>query len=131
MAKIHGAQLTKVSVLFICDQLTITYTSLIYEILFNPLSTLFHGVWSEIQPSDREGVFRKSSFEFLKRLAPTLNVNASQSRRESVYKIARQEVEGFTHLLKIYLSYVKDADLNNEEIFYTFILVYTDFGKVC
>ena len=62
-------------------------------------------------------MFRKSSSEFFKRLAPNLNVNASQSRRESVHKIARQEIEGFTHLLKIYINSVKDADLDDEEIF--------------
>ena len=46
----------------------------------NPLSdTLFNGVWSEIQPLDRAGVFRKSSFEFLKCLASTLNTAALQS----------------------------------------------------
>ena len=68
LAEIYGAQLTKGSVLFICDLLTNTYTSLIYDTLFNPLSdTLFefqNGVWSEMQTSDREVVFRKNSFEF-------------------------------------------------------------------
>ena len=72
---------------------------------------------SEIQPSDIEGIFRKSSFEFLKRFAPTLNANASHSRKESVHKIARQEIEGFTHLLKIYISSVTDENLNEEEVF--------------
>ena len=55
---------------FIWDPLTDTYISLMCDTLFNPLSdTLFeflNGVWSEIQPLDRTGVFRKSSFEFLK-----------------------------------------------------------------
>ena len=71
-----------------------------------------------MQPPDREGIIRKSSFEFLKRLAPTLNANTSHSRKISVHKIARQEIEGFTHLLKIYIyiSSVTDADLNEEEI---------------
>ena len=57
--------------------------------------TLFEflkGVCSEIQPSNTEGIFRKSSFEFLKHLAPALNTNASQSRKESVHKIGRQEI---------------------------------------
>ena len=39
--------------------------------------TLFeflHGVWSEIQPLDREGIFRKSSFNFLKHLALLLTL---------------------------------------------------------
>ena len=89
--------------------------------LFNPLSeTLFeflNRVWSEIQPLDREGVFRKSSFEFLKRLVSTLNANESQSRKESVQKIARQEIEGFSQLLKTYISSVKDADLDDEQSF--------------
>ena len=65
---------------------------------------------------DRQGVFRKSSVEFLKRLTPTLNANASHSRKESVHKVARQEIEGFTNLLKTYISSVKDANLNDEEI---------------
>ena len=106
LVEIYGTQLTKGSVLFICDPLTNNYISLIYDTLFHQLSdTLFHflnGIWSEIQPSDRERIFRKSSFEFLKRLAPTLNANASHSRKESVHKVARYEIEGFTHLLKIY-----------------------------
>ena len=83
---------------------------------------------------DRKEIIRKSSFEFFKRLAPTLNANASNSRKESVHKIARQEIERFTHLLKIYKSSVTDADLNEEEIFdsLTVLLfgIYTDFGKV-
>ena len=81
--EIYRAQLTKGSVLFICDPLTNKYISLIYDTLFNPLSdTLFEtlkGVWSKIPASDRKGIFRKSSFKFLKRLAPTLNANASHS----------------------------------------------------
>ena len=98
-----------------CDLLTNTYIiSLIYDSLFNPLSdTLFeflNGICSEIQPLDRTGVFRKSAFEFIKRLASTLNTAAQQSRKESVHKIARQEKEGFTHLLKLYTSSVKDAE---------------------
>ena len=61
-------------------------------------------------------VFRKSLFEFLKCLASTLNANASQSRKERVQKIARQAIEGFTDLLKIYITSVKDAYLDDEEI---------------
>ena len=121
LVEIDGTQLTKGSVLFFCDPLTNSFISLIYDTLFHPLSdTLFeflNGIWSEIQPSDREGIFRKSSFEFFKRLAPALKTNASHSRKESVHKIARQEIEGFTQLLKIYISSVTDADLNEEEIF--------------
>ena len=120
LVEIYGALLTKGSVLFICDPLTNTYTSLIYDTLFKSLSdTLFeflNGKCSEKQPSDREVVFRKSSFEFLKRLASTLNSNASQSRKNSVHKTARQEIEGFTHYPKIYITSVKDADLDDEEI---------------
>ena len=105
LVEIYEAQLTKGSVLFICDLFTNKYISLIYDTLFNPLSdTLFefrNGVWSEIQTSDREGIFRKSSFKFLKQLAPTPNANASHSRNQSVHRIARQEIEGFTHLLRI------------------------------
>ena len=55
--------------------------------------------------------------EFLKRLAPTLNTNASHSRKKSPHKIARQEIKGFIHLLEIYISSVTDADLNEEETF--------------
>ena len=65
LVEIYGSQLTKGSVLLICDPLTNTYTSLIYDTLFNPLfDTLFeffNGVWSEIQPLDKEMVFRKTS----------------------------------------------------------------------
>ena len=121
LVEIYGIQLTKGCFFFICDPLTNCYISLIYDTLFHPLSyTLFeflNGIWSEIQPSDREGLFRKSSLEFLKRFAPALKTNASHSRKESVHKFARQEIEGFTQLLKIYISSVKDADLNEEEIF--------------
>ena len=116
----YGDQLTKGTILFLCDPLTNTYISLIYDTLSNPLSdTLFEflkGVWSEMQHLDRAGVFKKSSFEFLQRLASTLNTAALQSWKESVHKIARQEKEGFTHLLKTYISSVKDADLNEEKI---------------
>ena len=119
LVEIYGAQLTKGSVLFICDALTNTYISLIYDILFNPLSdTLFEildGIWSEIHSSDREMVFWKSSFEFHKRPASN-NANASQSRQKNVQKIARQVIKGFTHLLKIYITPVKNADLDDEEI---------------
>ena len=120
LIEIYGAQITKGSVQFICNPLTNTNISLVYDTLFNPLSdSLFeflNGVWSELQPLDRAGVFRKSSFEFLKRLASTLNTAALQSRKECVLKIARQEIEGFTHLFKTYISSVKDTDLNKEEI---------------
>ena len=111
LIEIYGAQLTKGLILFICGALTNTYISLIYDTLFNPLSDILfeflNGIWSEIQPLDRTGVFRKSSIEFLKRLASTLNTAAQQSRRESKHKIARQE---------IYISSLKDADLQAKEI---------------
>ena len=80
-------------------------------------------MWSEIQPSDREGIFRKSFFKFLKRLATALNANASPSRKESGHKITRQEIEGFNHLLKMYISGVTDADLSEEEILDTLTLL--------
>ena len=129
LVEIYGAQLTKSSVLFICDPLTNKYISLVYDTLFHPLSdTLFeflNGIWSEIQLSDREAIFRKSSFKFLKRLAPILNVNATHSQKESVPSIARQEIEGFIHLLKIYIrSSVTDAELNEEQIFDSLTLLY-------
>ena len=38
LVEIYGTQLTKGSVLFICDQLTNNYISLIYDTLFHPLS---------------------------------------------------------------------------------------------
>ena len=120
LVEIYGAQLTKGSVLFFCDHLTNTYTSLIYDTFFNPLpDTLFeflNGVRSEIQPLGREVVFRKSSFAFLKRLASNLNANAPQSRKESVQQNARQEIDGFTHLLRIYTTFLIDADLDDKEI---------------
>ena len=65
---------------------------------------------------------RKSSFKFLKRLATALDANAPPSRNESVQKIVRQEIEGFTQLLKKYISCVPDADLNEEEILGTLTL---------
>ena len=65
LVEIYGTQLTKGSILFIGDPLTNRYISLIYDTLFHPLSdTLFeflHGILSEIQHSDREGLFGKSS----------------------------------------------------------------------
>ena len=90
LVEIYGTQLTKGSVLFICDPLTNNFISLIYDTLFHPLSDtlieFLNGIWSEKQPSDREGIFRKSSFEFLERLAPTLNANASHSRKKAYTK---------------------------------------------
>ena len=87
LVEIYGTQLTKGSVLFICDPLTNSNISLIYDTLFHQLSdALFeflNGVWSEIQPSDRERLFIKSSFEILKRLAPALNTYALHSRSHS------------------------------------------------
>ena len=68
-------------------------------------------------PRIEKGYLENLLFEIPKRFAPTLNANASHSRKESVHKIGRQEKEGFTHLLKIYKSSVTDADLNEEEIF--------------
>ena len=64
LIEIYGTELTKGSVLFICNPLTNKYISLIYDTLFHPLSdTLFeflNGFWSAIQPSDREGIFRNT-----------------------------------------------------------------------
>ena len=40
-----------------------------------------------------------------------------QSRKESVHKIARQEIEGITRLIDAYKTSVRDADLNEEEIY--------------
>ena len=64
----------------------------------------------------QNGCISKSSFEFLKRLASTVNTAALQSRKETVHKIARQEAEGFTHFLEVYISSVKDEDINEEVI---------------
>ena len=120
LIEIHGAQHTKGSMLFICDPLTNKYTSLIYDTPFSPLSDtlfeFFNGIYSEIQPLDGEVLYKKASFEFLKRLAPALNTNALQSRKESVHKIARQEIEGFNKLLEIYITSATDADLTEEDI---------------
>ena len=95
LVEFYGTKLTKGSVLFICDPFTNNYNLLIYDTLFHPLSdTLFeylNGIWSEIQPSDREGIFRKSSFEFLKRLAPALNANASHSRKKAYTKLLERK----------------------------------------
>ena len=89
---------------FFCDPLTNTYTSLLYENLLNPLSDILfeflNKVWSEMQP-----LYCEEFFE------------ASHSRKESVHKIARQEIEGLAQLLKIYIGSLKYADLNEEEIY--------------
>ena len=81
---------------FICNPLTNTYFSLVYETLFNALSdTQFQflsGVWAEIQASDITGIFRKSIFEFLKCLAGTLNNATLKPRKGSVHKIGRQKI---------------------------------------
>ena len=69
-----------------------------------------------MQPLDRVVLFKKASFEFFKRLAPALNTNALQSRKESVHKIARQEIEGFNKLLDVYITSAKDADLPEEDL---------------
>ena len=80
LIEIYGKQLIKGSILFIYDPLTNKYTSLMYLTLFHPLSdTLFeflNGIYTEIQPLDREVLFKKASFEFLKRFAPALNTKA-------------------------------------------------------
>ena len=82
LIEIYEAQLTKGSIHFNSDSLNTKYFSLICDKFFNPLSdTLFgflNGVWTELQPSDRAGTFRKSLFETLKRLAPALNTAALQ-----------------------------------------------------
>ena len=69
IVEIYGAQLTKGSVLFISDPFTNNYISLIYDTLFHPISDklfeFLNGIWSEIQPSDREGILTKSPLEFL------------------------------------------------------------------
>ena len=86
LVKIYLAQLTKGSVLYIFDPLTNNIISLIYDTSIQPLSDplfeFLNGIWSEIKTSDRERIFRKSSFDFLKRLAPTPNANASHSRKK-------------------------------------------------
>ena len=56
LVEIYETQLTKGSVHFICDPITNSYISLIYDIVVHPLSdTLFeflNAIWFEIQPSD-------------------------------------------------------------------------------
>ena len=42
---------------------------------------------------------------------------------KSVHKIARQEIEGFTHLQKMFISSVTDADLTEGEILDTLTLL--------
>ena len=120
LIEIHGVQLTKGSILFLCDPLTNKSKALIYDTLLNPLSdTLFeflNGIYSELQPLDSEGLFKKSSFKFLRRLAPALNTNALQSRIESAHKTARREIEGFIKLLDIYITSATDADLTEDDI---------------
>ena len=86
-----------------------------------------------IQPSDRDRIIRKSSFEFFKRLAPTLNANASHSQKESIHKVVRHEVEGSTHPLKIKICSVTDTDLNDKMFLifsHSYLGIYKEFGKV-
>ena len=100
------------------------YISLIYDTFFNQLSdTLFeflNRVGLEKHHLDKMDLFRKSSsFEFLKRLTSTLNIAALQSREKSV----QQEREGLTHPLKTYTSSVKDANLHEEKVLDSLILL--------
>ena len=53
-------------------------------------------MYTKLEPSDRAGAFRKSSFEVLKQIALTLNSYALQSPKESVHKTARQKIEVFS-----------------------------------
>ena len=103
-----------VSIVFICDPLTTNYISLIYDTIFNLLSdTLFeilNGVCTKLKPSDRAVAFGKSLFEVLKHLASKLNDAALQSRKESVHKIAGQEIEGLNFFIKPYKSSARNAD---------------------
>ena len=62
-------------------------------------------------------------YEFRKRLQSTLDTATVQSRKESVHKIAGQEIEGFTHPIKTYLSSVKVANLPEEKIIDTLKLL--------
>ena len=70
LIEIYNKQLKKGAILFICDPHTNKYTSLIYDTLFHTLSdTLFeflNGVYTEIQPLDRDVLFKKALFEFHK-----------------------------------------------------------------
>ena len=135
LVEIYGAQLTKGSVLFLCDPLTNKYISFIYDTLFNPpcdtFFEFFTKIWSEIQPLDRQGAFQKFSFEFFKRLACTLNASALQSRKERVHKITRQEIEGFTRLLDTYITTVTNADLSGEEIYNSLTLLSWYIHRFC
>ena len=80
-------------------------------------------MYADLQPSDRTGALRKSSFQFLKRLASTLNIANIQSQKESVLKSARQEIEGFTQLMKMFISSVKNANPPAKEILDTLSLL--------
>ena len=105
----------------------------LYLTHYHTLFEILNGLWTALQPIDRAGVFRKSSFEFLKSLASTFSSAALQSRNESVHKIAWQESEDFTYLKKTYISSVKDADLSEEKIFHSLTLLSLyihNFGKV-
>ena len=73
-------------------------------LLSDILLEFLNRVWTEAQPSGRAGTLRKSSFEFPKRLASTVNTTALQSQMESVHKVDRQEIEAFSHLMKKYIS---------------------------
>ena len=104
--EINGTQLTKGSVLFVCDPLTNSYISLIYDTPFHPLSeTLFkflNGIWSE---------------NLLSNFLNALHLHLTLLSKKNVLKIAQQEIEELTQLFKIYISSVTDAHLNAEEIF--------------
>ena len=100
-----------------------SYTTLFFNPLSESLFAFLIGVWSEIQPLDIVAAIRTSSFVFHKRLATTLNTAALLSRTKSVHIIARQEIEGITHFQKTYISSLKGAELNEEEIVDSFTLL--------
>ena len=134
LIEIYGAQLTEGSIIFICHPLSNTYVSLNYDTSFNPLSDtlfeFFNGVCTELQPPDRACIFRKSSIEFLKRLASTLNTGTLQSRKESVDKMSRQEIEGFQSPHKNIQNSAKDEDLSEAEILNFLTLLFGKYTQI-
>ena len=102
LIEFYGSQIRKDTNNFICDSLTKSYTSLVYDFLFSPLSCtlfeVFKGAKTKLHTTDHKCTLRNSSFEFLKRVASTLNTASLQSRKKSVHKIYGQVLEGRIYL---------------------------------
>ena len=55
--------------------------------------------------------FKNAQYQPQDELILLQNTAASQSRKESLHYMARQEIRNFIHLIKVIISSAKDADL--------------------